>query len=109
MARPQARRRAVFRRRMWVLAFAGLLLVGFLYYRPVQAYVRTQDALELRADEVRRLEADKRRLERRLALDASGANLVREARRLGLVRPGERLFIVKGIAAWRRKASGQRK
>jgi hypothetical protein len=27
---------------------------------------------------------------------------VREARRLGLVKPGERLFIVKGIAAWRK-------
>ncbi len=26
--------------------------------------------------------------------------LVREARRLGLVKPGERLFIVKGISAW---------
>jgi hypothetical protein len=28
--------------------------------------------------------------------------LVREARRLGLVKPGERLFIVKGIPAWRK-------
>jgi hypothetical protein len=26
---------------------------------------------------------------------------VREARRLGLVKPGERLFIVQGIDAWR--------
>ena len=28
--------------------------------------------------------------------------LVREARRLGLVKPGERLFIVRGIPAWRK-------
>jgi hypothetical protein len=28
--------------------------------------------------------------------------LEREARRIGLVRPGQRLFIVKGIKAWRR-------
>ena len=28
--------------------------------------------------------------------------LAREARRLGYVKPGERLFIVKGIDAWRR-------
>jgi hypothetical protein len=27
---------------------------------------------------------------------------VREARRLGLVKPGERLFIVKGIELWQR-------
>jgi hypothetical protein len=26
---------------------------------------------------------------------------VREARRLGFVKPGEQLFIVRGIAAWR--------
>jgi cell division protein FtsB len=89
------------RRRIWLVAVAALFLVGFLYYRPVQAYLHTQDALEQRADEVRRLAAEKRKLERRLALDASGATLVREARRLGLVRPGERLFIVKDIASWR--------
>jgi hypothetical protein len=28
--------------------------------------------------------------------------VTREARRLGYVKPGERLFIVKGIGAWRR-------
>jgi hypothetical protein len=27
---------------------------------------------------------------------------VREARQLGLVKPGERLFIVKGVEAWKR-------
>jgi hypothetical protein len=27
--------------------------------------------------------------------------LLREARRLGFVKPGEQLFIVRGIAAWR--------
>jgi cell division protein FtsB len=90
---------------MWVLAVAAVLLVGFLYYRPVQAYMRTQDALQRRADEVRRLKTEQQRLQRRLALDESGATLVREARRIGLVRPGERLFIVKGIAAWRRDGS----
>ena len=29
--------------------------------------------------------------------------LTREARRIGYVKPGERLFIVKGIAGWRRQ------
>jgi hypothetical protein len=28
--------------------------------------------------------------------------LAREARRLNLVRPGEKLFIVKGVSDWRR-------
>jgi len=31
---------------------------------------------------------------------SSKQTLEREARRLGLVRPGERLYIVKGINAW---------
>ena len=34
----------------------------------------------------------------------SDAALAREARRIGYVKPGERLFIVKGIAAWQRSA-----
>ena len=36
------------------------------------------------------------------ALAGTSEQLVREARRLGLVKPGERLFIVKGIADWRK-------
>jgi hypothetical protein len=84
-----------------------MALIGFLYYRPVQAYVRAQDALRQRSEEVRRLRVDKGRLDRRLALDESGATLVQEARRLGLVRADERLFIVKGIDAWRRARAAE--
>lgn len=85
-----------------MLGVAALCLVAFLYYRPVRAYLRSARAVEERRAEVRALEAQKRRLERRLALDESGATLLSAARRLGLVRPGERLFIVQGIPAWRR-------
>jgi cell division protein FtsB len=90
------------RRRAWIAAVLGLALIAFFYYRPVQAYVRAQDALRQRTEEVRHLRADTGRLQRRLALDESGATLVQEARRLGLVRSDERLFIVKGIDAWRK-------
>ena len=55
-----------------------------------------------RAQEVRLLRAQKLRLERRLAEADTPTALTREARRIGYVKPGERLFIVKGIAAWRR-------
>jgi hypothetical protein len=44
-------------------------------------------------------------LERKLRLSTSDGALAREARRLGLVRPGERLFIVQGIDAWKRLRS----
>ncbi len=101
-------RRTVRRRRRAVIAVAALALVGFLYYRPVKAYVHAQDALQDRAAEVRRLTAERTDLRRRLRLDDSGATLAREARRLGLVRPDEQLFIVKGIDAWRRARAAER-
>ena len=44
----------------------------------------------------------RQRLLRRLADSETTTALVREARRLRLVRPGERIFIVKGIEEWRR-------
>lgn len=96
------------RRRAWIIATVALALVGFLYYRPVKAYVQAQGALQERAAEVRKLSAERTDLRRRLRLDGSGATLVREARRLGLVRPDERLFIIKGIAAWRRARAAER-
>ena len=46
-------------------------------------------------------QADKARLEHRLHGSTSLAILAREARALGYVRPGERLYIVKGIPQWR--------
>ena len=82
------------------LGVAALCLVAFLYYRPAQSYLRTRHTLASRAAEVNALRAEHDQLERLVAASASDAALAREARRLGLVRPGERLFIVKGIARW---------
>jgi cell division protein FtsB len=81
----------------------GLVLVGFLYWKPIHAYLNTRQELRQRQAEVAALRAQKRKLERRIRTSSSGEALVREARRLGLVKPGERLFIVKGINAWREK------
>lgn len=83
-----------------------LALVGSLYIQPVRTYFETRETLAQRSAEVRRLEAERLDLERRLAAQTSTAALVREARRLALVKPGERLYIVKGIAAWRRAHQG---
>ena len=44
-------------------------------------------------------------LARRLTSSTQPEALARRARQLGLVRPGERLFIVKGIDAWRARES----
>ena len=86
-----------------LLALGGLVLVCFLYWKPLHTYVETKRELRQRQAEVAVLRAEKHRLERRIATVGSGDSLVREARRLGLVKPGERLFIVKGILQWRAK------
>lgn len=85
----------------WLLLGVALL-IGFLYYRPLSAYVERKHELAQRAAEVRSLERERRALERRLGDAQRPESVEREARRLGLVRPGERLFIVSGIGEWRR-------
>jgi cell division protein FtsB len=79
----------------------ALALVGFLYYSPLRSYLDTREELARRQAEVASLAAERSALERRLARQTSARALVREARSLGYVRPGERLFIVKGIPEWR--------
>jgi cell division protein FtsB len=93
-------RRGVLVRR-W-LGVGALCLIGLLYYRPLHTYVDTRDTLARRSAQVKSLRDERRQLERRLAAASGDAALVRDARRLGLVKPGERLFIVKGTEAWQR-------
>ncbi len=88
------------RTRLWILAVAGLALIAFLYYRPVKAYFSVQHQLAERRAEVAALAREKVELQRRLAVSASGETLLEEARRLGYVRPGEHLFIVRGVEKW---------
>jgi len=80
-------------------------VIGVLYYKPVHTYFETRHALAGRAKEVRELRTEQAVLSRRVATSTSPEALAREARRLGFVKPGERLFIVKGIPAWRRAHS----
>jgi cell division protein FtsB len=90
-----------------LLAVAGLTLVAFLYWKPAHTYLHTKQQLQTRNAEVQTLRLQKAHLEKRIAQAATGGQLVREARRLGLVKPNERLFIVKGIPAWRRAKHGK--
>ena len=88
------------------LAVAAVAFLAFFYYRPLRTYFDTRHALHERRAEVRNLQAQKRRLQHRLAVSTSPGELELEARELALVKPGERLFIVKGIAAWQRRHGG---
>jgi cell division protein FtsB len=82
------------------LALAAIGMVALLYARPLQSYFGARHDLAQRSAEVQALKQERRALERRLARSTTPQALTEEARRLGFVRPGERLFIVKGVSAW---------
>jgi cell division protein FtsB len=85
-----------------LLALGGLVLIALFYWKPLQTYEHTRGILDRRQADVARLQQQQRTLENQLATVDTGDGLIREARKLGLVKPGEQLFIVRGIAAWRR-------
>jgi cell division protein FtsB len=85
-----------------LLAFGGVVVLALLYWKPLHSYMQTKHELEQRRAQVRELATERRHLQQQIAAVGSGATLVLEARRLDLVKPGERLFIVRGIDVWRR-------
>lgn len=93
--------------RRW-LGIGALALIAFLYYKPLRTYFGTRSALAERKAEVRALRAEQRKLDLSLARSGSTEELAAQARALGFVKPGERLFIVKGIGAWKRAEARRR-
>jgi cell division protein FtsB len=83
-----------------------LLVVAVGYVQPLRAYRQAEDDVAARRAQVERLEQRNERLERQL--DEAGTNefIERSARRLGLVKPGERLFVVTGLDQWKRDREG---
>jgi cell division protein FtsB len=86
-----------------LLAIGGIALVAFLYWKPLHTYLHTKNELQSRTADVHALQVEKKQLLARIAAADTGEQLLREARRLGLVKPNEQLFIVRGIDAWRHK------
>jgi len=86
-----------------LLALGGLIVIALLYWKPLHTYERTRAAVGRRQAQVAQLRSQQQQLQESLATVGSGADLIRAARRLGLVKPGEQLFIVKGIQAWRKQ------
>jgi hypothetical protein len=85
------------------LAASVLAAIALGYVQPLRAYLRARDELANSQVAVAALERTNGSLERRLALAETDAFVEREARRLGLVKPGERLFIVNGADQRRRR------
>ena len=78
------------------LALTILVVILAAYVQPVRAYLAAHDDVERRRAEVAALERDRRELAARLQVARTDEFVEREARRIGLVRPGERLFVVAG-------------
>jgi cell division protein FtsB len=76
-----------------------VVLIGVvgLYIGPSLSFVSTYREAKARRGEVRSLQAENDRLRARKKALQSKATMEREARRLGLVKPGEKPFIVKGL------------
>ena len=87
----------------FVVPLVVLGVVAMLYVRPISSYAETRDQLAERRAEVASLRVDRDRAAARLERATSLDELARDARLIGYVRPGEHLFIVKGIAAWKRQ------
>ena len=103
----RAKRRRVrlkrFRAPRFLLPVVVLGVVAFLYVRPLGSYLETRDQLAERRSEVAALRVDRNRAAARLERATSLDELARAARRIGYVKPGEHLFIVKGTAEWKRE------
>ena len=77
-----------------LIVFVGLL---FLYVNPARSYISTMQESKKRAEHVAMLEAEHRKLEARQKELSRDDVVEAEARRLGMVRPGERAFVVRGL------------
>jgi cell division protein FtsB len=74
-----------------------LVLIVFLYVGPIRSWWSTWQDSKAKAAQVERLERENARLRERRAQLQDPAALAREARRMGMVKPDERPFVVKGL------------
>ena len=99
-SRTMAARRAATVRWDRVGRFALLLLLGvvlLLYVNPALNYIETWQAANAKRSQLDRLQAENKRLGARKRALREPATLEHEARALGMVRPGERAYVIKGL------------
>jgi cell division protein FtsB len=76
-----------------------VVLIGVLalYVKPVLSWWSTRQESQKRGAEVSALEAENERLRKRRAELKDPRMLEQEARELGMIKPGERAFVVEGL------------
>jgi cell division protein FtsB len=90
----------------WI-GLAVLLIVAVGYVQPLRAYRDASATVAARQAEVDRLAGANVRLGQRIAETETPEFVAREARKLTLVQPGEKLFIVTGIEEWKQERRAQ--
>lgn len=78
------------------LLFVGLLLI-YLYINPARTYLATWQEAKTKRSEVSQLQREHDQLVRRQRVLRSPGSVEIEARRLGMVKPDERAYIVRGL------------
>ena len=81
--------------RVALLLVLGLILL--LYVGPARSFYSTWRESHAKRDQVRRLTAENVRLNARRQALTNPRTLEAEARKLGMVRPTERAFVVRGL------------
>ncbi len=80
-----------------LMIVAVFVLVALLYVHPLWTYWSARGEAAKRRAEVTRLETERDRLQRRVRALRNPKALEREARSLGMVRPGERAYVVEHL------------
>lgn len=84
-----------------LLGIAVVVAVALAYVQPVRSYLNAREDLAQHREARALLLRQQTALHHRLELAGTDEFVIREARRMGLVIPGERLFIIKGVERWR--------
>ena len=78
------------------LLFVGLLLI-YLYINPLRTWVSTWQEAQTKRQEVSQLQREHGELVKRARALRSPGSVETEARRLGMVKPDERAYVVRGL------------
>ncbi|MBX5470402.1 MAG: septum formation initiator family protein [Thermoleophilaceae bacterium] len=81
--------------RLWLLLVLGVILL--LYISPLHRFVTQSRTAGDRRSELRALEAENKRLRRGIAQLRSPGAVEREARELGMVKVGERAYVIENV------------
>jgi cell division protein FtsB len=100
-ARTRRRRQRLSARRLVVLFL--LVLITLLYAGPLRSYYSKRELVGQERSQVTTLRAERDALKRKIARARTAEAAERRARRLSYVKPGEHLYIVKGVDRWRQE------